>query len=366
MRLTRRAFGRLSSLGGLALLGDAPEADAPDIPPAGGGAGAPPEGAGVRVAVIGGAERGTGFARALALLEGDGAGALDFSGGDVYLKASYGSPAPPPATTHPDALRAVVGLLRARGAEGITLVERSGMGRTREVMGRLGALEVLESLSVAFLPLDELDASRWRFAELPGSHWPGGIAFPDFLIQDCRVVQLCSPRTHRFGGGFSASLKNSIGLIAKRVGARDATGQDIQGRGVDAAPSHGRNFMQDLHASPAQGQMIAEANQVYSPGVVFLDATEVFVAGGPEKGEVARPGVIAASRDRVALDAVAFSVLQYAGARIGGADGVFEQPQIKRAAELRLGARAPEGVAVMSDDGPGRLLGRRLESILRK
>ena len=328
-------------LGGVALLNEAPEIQEEDTT--------------VRVAIVKTADRNNGVARAVALL-----GETDFGGKDVYLKGSYNSPDPFPATTHTDALGAMVRMLRDKGAGGVTLIERSGMGRTRDILEKLRVLTALEELGVSFRPLDELPADEWRHFELAGSHWPKGIAFPRLLTQDKCVVQLCNLKTHRFGGEFSASLKNSIGLIAKYAEAPQSGSAKKDGK-----PS-GRNwnYMKDLHSSPDQVQMIAEANQAYAPELIVMDAVEVFITDGPERGETAAPEIIAASRDRVALDAVGFAILQYAGARIGGSAGVFEQAQIRRAAELNLGVNSPEKIRVVSDDNTGRLLASRLEGML--
>nr|AGS52824.1 iron-sulfur cluster-binding protein [uncultured bacterium contig00009] len=308
----------------------------------------------VRVAIVKTANREKGFARAVALL-----GEMDFSGRNVYLKGSYNSPDPFPATTHPDALGAIVRTLRGKGARGVTLIERSGMGRTRDVLEELHVPAALEELDVSFRPLDELSAGEWLHFELAGSHWPKGIAFPRFLTRDKCIVQLCNLKTHRFGGEFSASLKNSIGLIARYAAAESGFAEKDAKR-----PGRRWNYMKDLHSSPDQGLMIAEVNYVYAPELIVMDAVEVFITGGPEKGETAAPEIIAASRDRVALDAVGFAILQYAGARIGGSARVFEQAQIRRAAELKLGVDSPEKIRVVSDDDTGRLLASRLESIL--
>ena len=306
----------------------------------------------VRVAIVKTANREEGVARAIVLL-----GETDFSGKDVYLKGTYNSPDPFPATTHPDALGAMVRMLRGKGAGRVTLIERSGMGRTRDVMEKLHVLAALEELDVPFRLLDELPANEWRHFELTGSHWPKGIEFPRFLTRDKCVVQLCNLKTHRFGGEFSASLKNSIGLIAKYAESElTETYEKRSGRGW--------NYMKDLHSSPNHGQMIAEANQAYDPELVVMDAVEVFVTGGPERGETAAPEIIAASRDRVALDAVGFAILQYVGARISGSAHAFEQAQIRRAAELNLGVNSPEKIRVVSDDNAGRPLAARLEGLL--
>ena len=309
-----------------------------------------------RVAIVQTANREAGIARAVALL-----GEMDFSRKNVYLKCSYNSPDPFPATTHPDALGAMARMLRGKGASGVTLVERSGMGSTRDVLEKLNVLTALKELNVSFRPLDELSSGEWRHFAPSHSHWPKGFAFPRFLTWNSCVVQLCNLKTHRFGGVFSASLKNSIGLIAKYAAAAAQYGltekdKDKSGRGW--------NYMKDLHASPYQGQMIAEANLAYSPDLIVMDAVEVFIEGGPERGETASPEIIAASRDRVALDAVGLAILLYAGARIGINEHVFEQAQLRRAAELKLGVDSREKIRIVSDDNAGRLLALRLESIL--
>lgn len=372
MRLTRREFNRLSVLGGVALLDESTQAemdshissasaaddrpseiskehqaDTPEIQ----------EKDVVHVAIVKTANRVEGVARAVALL-----GEMDFSGKDVYLKGSYNSPDPFPATTHRYALEATVRMLRGKGAASVTLIERSGMGRTRDVLEKLHVLTALEALNVSFRPLDELAADEWLHFEPEGSHWPKDIAFPRFLTRDKCVVQLCNLKTHRFGGEFSASLKNSIGLIAKYASA------DESGLTRKTAKPQNRswNYMKDLHSSPNQQQMIAEVNQAYAPELIVMDAVEVFVTGGPEKGELASPEIIAASRDRVAIDAVGVAILQYAGARIGGSSQIFELTQIKRAAELNIGVNSMEKISVVSDNDAGRLLALRMEGLLGK
>ena len=383
MRITRREFGRLSSLGGLALLNESPEKDGisslvsesdaakdctedTEIPAEASNISKisdiskileeeQGEKDRVSVAIVKTANRAEGIARAVALL-----GETDFGGKEVYLKGSYNSPDPFPATTHPEALDVMVRMLRGKGAGGVTLVERSGMGRTRGVLGKLGVLTALKELDVTFRPLDELSAGEWRHFMPANSHWPKGFAFPRFLTPDKCIVQLCNLKTHRFGGEFSASMKNSIGLIAKYAAAADSrpAGND------EKNPGRGWNYMKDLHASPYQEQMIAEANRAYAPEFTVMDAVEVFVEGGPERGETASPEIIAASRDRVALDAVGVAILLYAGARLNILEHVFELAQLRRAAELKLGVDSSEKIRVVSDDGAGRLLAARLQSIL--
>ena len=296
------------------------------------------------VAVVKSSDRRYGITKALALL-----GGLNVQHKDVYLKGNYNSPNPFPATTHPDALEATVQLLMQQGARSVVLVERSGMGDTRKIMEQLGTISSIRNLGGAYLPLEEMGENEWRHMDLPGSHWLRGVDAPGFLIDGACLVQICNLNAHRFGGQFSASLKNSIGLIAKY------------------ARKDSYNYMKELHASPDQCQMIAEVNQLYAPAMVIMDAIQSFIVGGPESGESATPGVLLASRDRVALDAVGMSILQHFGAESSLPEEViFDHQQIKRAVELELGAQSAEEIRLVTDDSESRALAAILENLLKR
>jgi uncharacterized protein (DUF362 family) len=326
MQISRRKFNRLSAMAGITCLGRMVDgSDRAKVP----------------VAIVKTEDRKQGIRRAVALL-----GEVSYKGRDVYLKCNYNSPNSYPATTHPEALRAAAEFIKSNGSRKVILAERSGMGLTREILEKLGMLELLRQLDIDFLPLEELASGDWQKMDLPGSHWKDGIEVPNFLVQKACVVQVCNLKTHRFGGQFSASLKNSIGLIAKH------SLMDTQ-----------RNYMQELHASPYQCQMIAEVNQVYSPELILMDAVQIFKKGGPESGELAYPGIIAASRDRVALDAVGLSILQHFGAQVLMDQGtIFGQEQLKRAVELKLGVQSAKEIQLLTDDKESRFIAAKLES----
>jgi uncharacterized protein (DUF362 family) len=144
------------------------------------------------------------------------------------------------------------------------------------------------------------------------------------------------------------SLKNSLGLVAKTS---------------PLDPS--RNYMAELHASPNQRLMIAEVNAAFAPTMVVLDALQAFVDGGPEKGDVVTPGVIAVSRDRVAIDSMGVALLRIHGA---GAPldrvPVFELEQIKRAVELQLGCSSGGEVRFVTPDDRSAALGNQISALL--
>jgi uncharacterized protein (DUF362 family) len=252
---------------------------------------------------------------------------IDFSGKEVALKANYNSADPFPASTHIDTLRAIVEDLKGAGAGEITLAERSGMGETREVLEDMGVLSLSEELGFKAIVLEEVGSDDWVKVEREGTHWLRGFYMAKVFHDADKVVQTCCLKTHRFGGHFTLSMKNSVGLVAKKV------------------PGGIYDYMWELHGSPNQRKMIAEINCSYNVDFVLMDGIKAFVTGGPDKGMLVEPKLLLASRDRVAIDAVGVAILKMYGAKgkVGEAE-VFEQDQLKRAAELGFGVKSADEI----------------------
>jgi len=124
----------------------------------------------------------------------------EFQGKDVYVKASYNSAHPFPATTHPDGLRALVALLREEGCIRIALIERSGMGHLHGMFWQSLAVPRLALGTVSGNDRSGRAAGRqWIKRVFAGSHWKQGFEMPRFLEQETPAVQLCNLKTHRFG-----------------------------------------------------------------------------------------------------------------------------------------------------------------------
>jgi uncharacterized protein (DUF362 family) len=157
------------------------------------------------------------------------------------------------------------------------------------------------------------------------------------------VVSTCCLKTHRFGGYFSLSLKNTVGMVAKNV------------------PGDPHNYMDELHASPYQRLMIAEANTAYKPALIVLDGVEAFVTGGPDVGTIARPGVILAGTDRVAIDVVAVALLRSLGTTPSVAQGsIWQLEQIRRAVELRVGVGKAAQIQIVTADAASRRIADKM------
>lgn len=256
--------------------------------------------------------------------------AVDLSGlagVSVAVKANYNSADPFPASTHPDTLAALVRAAKAAGATAVTLAERSGMGSTRQVLGERGVLRLAADLGFRTVALDEIGRDGWTKVEEPGLHWEQGFWISrEFTTAGC-VVQTCCCKTHRYGGHFTLSLKNSVGLVARKV------------------PGDPHDYMQELHTSPHQRKMIAEINGFYPVTLVVLDATEGFASGGPDRGRLVTPGVILAGTDRVAIDCAGVALLRSFGSTPDVMQGRIEDlEQIARAEELGVGVADPSRI----------------------
>jgi uncharacterized protein (DUF362 family) len=251
------------------------------------------------------------------------------SGKKVAIKANFNSADPFPASTHPDTLEAIAGCLKGAGAS-VVLAERSGMGITRDVLYEMGVLSLAQKLGFDVVVLDGLGVEHWHKENPAGSHWKRGYLFPDVFRDADAIVTTCCLKTHRFGGHFTMSMKNSVGMVAKYD------------------PDDRYNYMYELHGSPYQRLMIAEINAAYRPMFVIMDGIKGFSKGGPEAGTMIEPGIMLASSDRVALDASGVAVLRMYGTTPEVSSGnIFMQEQIAHAGELGLGARGPDDIEVV-------------------
>jgi uncharacterized protein (DUF362 family) len=289
-------------------------------------------------------DRAAGVKQALSLLEIE-----SMEGQHVFLKPNFNSADPFPGSTHNDTLRALIRELQARGADRVTVGDRSGMGDTRRVMQRKGIFHLADELSVETAVFDELDGDGWEMIEIPGSHWKQGFAVVRPVLDADVVVQTCCLKTHRFGGHFTMSLKNTIGLVAKRV------------------PGQRHDYMRELHTSPHQRLMIAEANVPYKPSLILMDGLKAFTKGGPARGNRVESGVLLAGTDRVAIDAVGVAILRHFGTTPAVSRGaIFEQEQLARAAELNLGVDAPEKIELITDDPASESFAAEIQDILTR
>jgi uncharacterized protein (DUF362 family) len=180
---------------------------------------------------------------------------------------------------------------------------------------------------------DLQNETDWELIQFEGSHWQNGFPFARPVLEADAVVQTCCLKPHRFGGHFTLSLKNTVGMVGKYKGAG------------------GYNYMNELHSSPYQRLMIAEANLAYTPALVVLDGVEAFIDNGPDMGTKVFGDVILAGTDRIAIDAVGLAILRFLGYQgVASTGSIFQQEQIARAVSLGLGIDSPEKIRFITDE----------------
>ncbi len=296
-----------------------------------------------KVAFVKTRDRTAGVRQAVQLLGGN-----PVQGKQVLLKPNFNSADPAPASTHPTTLRTLVGIMQEMGAGEITVADRSGMDHSRQVMQSLGVIAMARELGFETLSFEDLQSENdWELIQPPGSHWKNGFPFARPVLNAQAVVQTCCLKPHRFGGHFTMSLKNTVGMVGKYMG-----------RG-------GYNYMNELHASPYQRLMIAEANTAYTPALVVLDGVEAFIDQGPDTGTKIFGDVILAGTDRVAIDAVGLAALRFLGYRGEASRGsILQQEQIARAIELGLGVNSPERIQILTGDSESEVYAAQIRDYL--
>jgi uncharacterized protein (DUF362 family) len=295
-----------------------------------------------KVAFVKTTDRTAGVNHAIDLL-----GMRNFHGKDIFIKPNFNSADTPPGSTHNDTLAALVRKLKGLGAGPLTIGDRSGMGNTREVMGSKGIFQLAKELGPKVIVLDELSGDDWEMIQHPNTHWQRGFALPRLVRNAGGVVQTCCLKTHRYGGHFTLSLKNSVGLAAKHV------------------PSDPYNYMSELHSSAHQRRMIAEINAAYSPELIVLDGVAAFTTGGPEAGKLVNSNVVLAGTDRIAIDAVGVAILRAFGTTPEVSSGdIFQLEQIARAVELNIGIKGPKQIEFITDDRESAEYASRIRNVL--
>jgi uncharacterized protein (DUF362 family) len=251
----------------------------------------------------------------------------------VLLKPNFNSADPAPGSTHNDVLRTFVEELWEMGARTITVADRSGMGDTRRVMQQKGIDTMAGELGFETLVFDDLEDKEWVMSKAGDTYWARGFPIARACLETDAIVQACCLKTHRFGGHFTLSLKNSVGMVAK------------------FGPGDNYNYMNELHTSRHQRRMIADINAAYTPSLIVMDGVEAFVTGGPDTGKLVQANVVLAATDRVAIDAVGVALLRHFGTTAEVSNGpIFELQQIARAVELGLGVDLPEKIQLLTDD----------------
>ncbi|MFW9831527.1 MAG: DUF362 domain-containing protein [Candidatus Thorarchaeota archaeon] len=256
-----------------------------------------------------------------------------YKGKQIALKANYNSADSYPAQTHLDTLTQFIKKIQSSGAKEIIMGERSGMGNTKDILEKSGVLALGKKLKITVQILNDLPVSGWVHFDVEGSHWNRGFLLAKLFTEADFIVQTCCLKTHRFGGHFTLSLKNSVGMIAR------------------FNPQDGYDYMGELHSSLYQREMIAEINAAYEPNLILMDGVTAFTKGGPAQGEKVTSNVFLAGSDRIAMDAVGVALLRHFGTTPEvQSKSIFDQTQLARSIELGLGAKSLHDIKLVPLD----------------
>lgn len=250
------------------------------------------------------------IARAVAAV--GGFGAFVKPGARVLLKPNFNTADAYPGSSDPAAVAATADLLHEAGASEVTIADSSTFtADTTEVMGKLGIFGLAEGRP--WLKVLDLNRGEWVGRDVPGGKWLKCVTVPKILSEVDATVFLCCLKTH-FLAEYTGALKLAVGLMARR----ERLG---------------------LHFSRL-GEKIGELASVVKPDITIMDARKCFTTGGPGKGTVREPGLVLASRDRVALDLEGVRTIQrFEGNSLAG-KAPESVPHIKRAIEMGVDARS--------------------------
>jgi uncharacterized protein (DUF362 family) len=282
----------------------------------------PLAGARRRVAIVRADDVAAGVREAVALV--GGLAALDCRGRQVLVKPNVVYGRPPPATTDPRVVAALLALLKEAGASGLAVADMSAVVSlpTRPNLEATGMAAVAAAAGADLLPLEEGEWVEVRPAE---ARHATAFHVARAVYEAERLVSVPVLKAHR-SASYSFALKNTVGVV------------------------HARNKPW-AYGGSAWEEVVAELNLAVHPRLYVADAFTVMASGGPWSGHVERPGCVLAGTDPVALDAVGLGMLKH----YGKADhvvgkGVWEQGQIRRAIALGLGAKSGAEVEVVARD----------------
>ncbi len=273
-----------------------------------------------KVAVISTKDRVYGVNKSLELL-----GINPVKDKNVILKPNFNTADPPPASSSMETIKQLIIKLKEMGAKSITVAERSGPANTAEVFENKGLFTLAQELDFKIVNLSDASKEEFALKKPKDTHWKEGFLFAKIYDDAECIVETCCLKTHMYGGHFTLSLKNAVGLVP-------------------------REYMDELHSSKHQRKMIAEINSVYKPDLIIMDGLVTFIDGGPMQGTREEANVFISGTDKIAMDAIGVAILRILGTTPEVTNGsIFEQEQIKRAVELGVGITSPDEIEFITD-----------------
>jgi uncharacterized protein (DUF362 family) len=254
------------------------------------------------------------------------AGGLGFirPGETVLLKPAVNSGSRYPATTDPETIWVVAEMVKAAGGEPFVADRTMFLRSTETAFEETGICDAAEQAGIPCQYLEDDDSIA--IPHPLAQHWSGNaIRIYSSVAGADHIINLCTPRTHALGD-FTMSMKNNVGVVNAFSRVR-------------------------MHLPWGLKERLAEINLVVRPSLIVMDGREGFTDGGPDSGDLAHTGFIAAGSDPVAIDAIGLAHLRLEGANPGIGEGsVWAIPMMKRAVEIGLGIGGEQGITLVGTD----------------
>jgi len=239
-------------------------------------------------------------------------------GDNVLLKPNFNSADPPPASSDPGFLKAIIELLFEHGAGKVVLGECSWQGlSTRKALEQTGTLLAVRDTGAEIAFFDEE-----KFIKVDvGGKYLKHVSLAERAMKADKIIYSCCLKTH-FRADFSLSLKLAFGFTKKRE-------------------------RMAFHLSHLKEKLV-DLNLVVHPNLIIADGRKCFITGGPFSGEVRNPNVILASGDRIAMDVECIKVISgFEGSKLK--DNPWKYAQIQHAVKLGLGVKEEGAYEVVTE-----------------
>lgn len=215
----------------------------------------------------------------------------------VLLKPNVMMPKPLgfPANTHPLFLQAVIDVLKETGCEVIvgesSAGSQAGVTFTKRALAISGVEEVCKKSGVRLINFD-LDAVVRKDIFNP---IVANIPLAKSVVEADLVVSLPKFKTHAFGNIITGSIKNMYGTIPGQLKA--------EYHRLAPKPEDFYTIVRDIY-------------RIVHPGLTIFDGIEAMAGNGPSAGAPMPLGLIIASADGVAADAVASELIHVPSTRV--------------------------------------------------
>lgn len=249
---------------------------------------------------------------------------LRIAGARTLVKPNVVWGEPPPATTDPRVVKSVTSLVKAQGPVSLAVGDMSAVLSlpTRPHLEKTGIAEVAREVGAEVLAFDEGD---WVKVDPPHVEYAKTVYVAKAAYEAERLISVPVIKTHR-SASYSCALKNTVGCV------------------------HGKNKLW-MYGSDGWEPAVAELNMAVRPHLFVVDGLQSMIRGGPWSGEAAPTGIILASGDPIAADAVVLGIIRAFGQwGMVKSKGVWEQVQVRRAIALGLGATGPDEVELIAEN----------------